>query len=310
MEIRNLKTFLHVAALQNVTKAAAELGYSQSAVSVQIRQLEQEIGLPLFDRIGKNVALTDYGRSLLPYARSAVTAVAEVEHFGKPDHVLGGRLRIGITDSLFEQLSEELLLNYHRRFPRVSLELLVDTTVNLTRQLQQGSIDAMCVIDDPLPPGQWRIWRQVEVPIVVAVGLKHPLAGRESVSLAELEGSELVMMENDAPYSRRFETLLAQQQVDCSIFLRMPSAGAARKLLLDSDFASVLPLYTVRQDAAAGRLCLLPLQEWQLTQSVQMVLHRSKVVMPPLEGLLTDLSRALTDTLLEGTCQTEKDVLE
>ena len=65
MEIRNLKTFLQVAALQNITKASVELGYSQSAVSVQIRQLEQELDLPLFDRIGKNVFLTSYGKALL-----------------------------------------------------------------------------------------------------------------------------------------------------------------------------------------------------------------------------------------------------
>ena len=82
MEIRNLNTFLLAASLQNITKAAAELGYSQSAVSVQIRQLEQELGQRLFDRIGKNVYLTDFGRSLVPYARSAVAAVAAVENFG------------------------------------------------------------------------------------------------------------------------------------------------------------------------------------------------------------------------------------
>ena len=124
MEIRNLNTFLHAASLQNITRAAAELGYSQSAVSVQIRQLEQELGMPLFDRIGKNVYLTDFGRSLVPYARSAVTAVAAVENFGKSDAVLGGAIRVGITDSLFELLMKPLLPAYHARFPKVLVELL------------------------------------------------------------------------------------------------------------------------------------------------------------------------------------------
>ena len=162
MEIRNLNTFLHAASLQNITRAAAELGYSQSAVSVQIRQLEQELGMPLFDRIGKNVYLTDFGRSLVPYARSAVAAVAAVENFGKSDAVLGGAIRVGITDSLFELLMKPLLPAYHARFPKVRVELLVDTTVNLTQLLQQGSIDAMCVIDDPLPPAQWHIRQQTD----------------------------------------------------------------------------------------------------------------------------------------------------
>ena len=135
MEIRNLNTFLHVAALENVTKAGAELGYSQSAVSVQIRQLEKELGRPLFDRIGKNVYLTDFGRALVPYARNAVAAAAAVENFGRSDAVLGGTVRIGITDSLFELLMRAFLPAYHARFPRVHVELQVDTTVNLTQQL-------------------------------------------------------------------------------------------------------------------------------------------------------------------------------
>ena len=63
MELRTVNTFLHVAELHSFSQAARELGYSQSAVSVQIRQLEQELGQRLFDRIGKNVYLTDFGRS-------------------------------------------------------------------------------------------------------------------------------------------------------------------------------------------------------------------------------------------------------
>ena len=297
MEIRNLNTFLHAASLQNITKAAAELGYSQSAVSVQIRQLEQELGMPLFDRIGKNIYLTDFGRSLVPYARNAVAAVAAVENFGKSDASLGGTIRIGITDSLFELLMKPLLPAYHARFPKVRVELLVDTTVNLTQLLQQGSIDTMCVIDDPLPTAQWHIWQQTEVPIVLAASPSHPLASRKRVTLRELSGSELIMMEKDAPYNRRFETIMAQQQVECEPFLRLPSASAARDLLLGGAYLSLLPWYTVRADVETGHLKLLSVPAWDLNQSVQMVLHRSKVVTPQIEGFLSELGRVLTDAL-------------
>lgn len=297
MEIRNLNTFLHAAALQNITRTAAELGYSQSAVSVQIRQLEQELGMPLFDRIGKNVHLTEFGRLLVPYARNAVAAVTAVENFGKSDAVLGGSICIGITDSLFELLRKPLLVAYHARFPKVRVELLVDTTVNLTQLLQQGSIDAMCVIDDPLPPARWHIWQQREVPVVLVASPSHPLAGRKNVALRELSGSELIMMEKDAPYNRRFERLLAQQQVECEPFLRLPSASAARELLLEGAYLSLLPWYTVCEDVEAGRLRRLSIPEWHLSQSVQMVLHRSKVVTPQIEGFLAELSRVLADAL-------------
>ena len=173
----------------------------------------------------------------------------------------------------------------------------MDTTVNLTQLLQQGSIDAMCIIDDPLPAAQWHIWQQTEVPIVLAASPTHPLAGRKRVTMRELSGSELIMMEKNAPYNRRFESLLAQQQVECEPFLRLPSASAARELLLDGAYLSLLPWYTVRADVEAGRLRRLPVPEWDLTQSVQMVLHRSKVVTPQIEGFLSELSRVLADAL-------------
>ena len=133
--------------------------------------------------------------------------------------------------------------------------------------------------------------------MVLAASPAHPLADRKRVTLRELSGSELIMMEKDAPYNRRFESLLAQHQVECEPFLRLPSASAARDLLLGGAYLSLLPWYTVRADVEAGRLKLLSVPEWELTQSVQMVLHRSKVVTPQIEGFLLELSRALSDAL-------------
>ena len=84
MEIRNLKTFLRVAALRNFTAAAKELGYSQANVSAQIKQLEEEVGAPLFDRIGRGVAPTQYAEALLPHARAIINSAAQMENLFKP----------------------------------------------------------------------------------------------------------------------------------------------------------------------------------------------------------------------------------
>ena len=223
--------------------------------------------------------------------------MAVVENFGKSDAILGGAICIGITDSLFELLMKPLLPAYHARFPKVRVELLVNTTVNLTQLLQQGSIDAMCVIDDPLPTAQWHIWKQTEVPVVLMDSPPHPLASRKRVTLRELSGSELIMMEKGAPYNRQFETMLAQHQVECEPFQRLPSDSAARDLLLGGVYLSLLPWYTVRADVEAGRLKLLSVPTWDLNQSVQMVLHRSKVLTPQIEGFLSELSCVLVDAL-------------
>ena len=131
MELRNLNTFLKVTSLQNFTQASRELGYSQSNVSAQIKQLEEEIVTPMFDRIGRNVYLTSYGEALVPYARQIVSTVLKMENFPKSEEALGGVIRFGMTDSLFELVLENALIHYHHRFPKVRLELMLDSLKNV-----------------------------------------------------------------------------------------------------------------------------------------------------------------------------------
>lgn len=82
MEVRNLVTFLKVTELKSFSRAAEALDYSQSAVTVQIQQLERELGVQLFDRIGKTVSITQYGKDFVSYARDVVSAIARASAFG------------------------------------------------------------------------------------------------------------------------------------------------------------------------------------------------------------------------------------
>ena len=299
MELRNLNTFLRVAALQNFTRASQELGYSQSNVSAQIKQLEQELGHPLFDRIGRNVFLTSYGEALLPYARQAVSTILQMENFMKDEEALEGTLQVGVTDSLSELRLDDALLRFHRRFPKVKLEITLDATAALLDYLQHGRLDAACLIGDPLSQAEWTVWDAWEIPVVVVSNPSHPLAGRQAISLPELAEQELILMEASAPYSRQFENALASQQIGCHPFLRIQSADTARRLVERGAFLSVLPLYTVQASIREGKLCRINVPEYSWSQHVQMLLHRSKVVTPQMRGFLEELHLVLGDILAE-----------
>lgn len=299
MEIRNLNTFLRVAALQNFTRAAKELGYSQSNVSAQIHQLEQEVGGPLFNRTGRHVTLTQFGEQLLPYARQLSSIAVKMENMLKSEEILGGTVRMGMTDSLSELLPEDAFLSYHRRFPRVRLEIALDTTSMLLDRLQSGQLDAACIISHPLSRGEWMIWKETEVPIVVVANADHPIAQEKSVTLEEITKQELVLMETLAPYSLEFEKVLAQNHLECEPVFRLESADTARRIVEHGDFLSVLPLYTVKAAADAGRLTILNVSGWAHKQSIQLVLHRSKVVTPQIDGLLEEMAEALTAALAD-----------
>ncbi len=294
MELRNLNTFLKVTSLQNFTQASRELGYSQSNVSAQIKQLEEEIGTPLFDRIGRNVYLTSYGEALVPYARQIVSTVLKMENFSKSEEALGGVIRFGMTDSLFELVLENALIHYHHRFPKVRLELMLDSASVLTDQLRHGLLDAACLIADPLPLSEWLVWDEVEIPIVLVANAQHPFAQRTRIKAEELAEQELILMEASAPYSLQFQHFLSQRHLDCAPFLRLQSADTARRLVeQEASFLSVLPLYTVQKSVQEGKLCVLRIPGWQYTQSVQLVLHRNKALTPQIEGFLRELRLVL-----------------
>lgn len=299
MEIRNLNTFLRVAALQNFTKASQELGYSQSNVSIQIKQLEAEVGVPLFDRIGKSVFLTPYGESLLPYAQQIVSTTAKMKYSLRLEGSMGGIVRIGMVDSLYELLLEDAFISYHRQYPLVQLEVVVDAAASLKHALRKGQIDVACLIDDPLPPAGWNVWDAVEVPIVAVVNPLHPLAHQTHVTVEEIPQHDLIVMEDSASYSIHFWSFLAAKKIEAHPFMKLQSADTARRLVEKGPFLSVLPLYTVYTSAQAGRLRILQIFGWEQKQAVQMVFHQSKVITAQMEAFLVELRAILGSALSE-----------
>lgn len=127
MELRNINTFLHIAELHSFSRTARQLGYSQSAVSSQITQLEAELGTPLFDRVGKTVRLTDAGQTFLGYARTLLATAQQAQAALQPARQISGSLRIALADSVCSTFLPGLLKRYHALCPQVELVLCTAT---------------------------------------------------------------------------------------------------------------------------------------------------------------------------------------
>lgn len=297
MEIRNLNTFLQVVSIKNFTRAAHALGYSQSNVSAQIQQLEKEVGAPLFNRISRQVTLTQYGEELIPYAQKIVSTALLMENFLKSKEALGGTIRIGMVESLYEILFEPSLLSYHQRFPNVHVELFVDDTATLKNAMQTGVLDFACLIADPLPQTQWYSWYSKKEEIVIIANPENHLTPYPSLRLQDLKNEEFIFMELTAPYIINFQSALAAEDITLRPFLIMQSAAAAMRLVSKGNFLSVLPLYTVAHAARQGLINILPVTNFKDTPSVQIVLHANKVMTPQIEGFLQE-SRTIIDSEL------------
>ena len=121
MDIRSLEIFVEVAERSSFTRAGEHLGYSQPTVSFQIRQLEQELGVPLFDRIGHTVSLTDAGREALDYAQRICNLSREMTT--RQDLPVSGTIRLGMADSLCDPLIVRDFCRFRREYPQITLRI-------------------------------------------------------------------------------------------------------------------------------------------------------------------------------------------
>ena len=141
MELRTINTFLHIAELHSFSRAARELGYSQSAVSAQVAQLEAELETPLFDRVGKTVRLTDAGQTFLTYARSLLATAEQAKAALQPARQVSGTLRVALADSVCSTFLPDLLQRYHALCPQVELVLRTATDDEMLQMLGSNQID-------------------------------------------------------------------------------------------------------------------------------------------------------------------------
>lgn len=293
MEIRNLVTFIEVANLQNFTQASKVLGYSQSNISAQIRQLEEELGVVLFERMARGVHLTQYGQELLPIARDVVALSNQMGRFVQTESEIEGVLRVGVVESIFHACFEDLIINFSKRFPKVKLELTVDGTMQLQELVQKNQLDVACIINDLLPKSKWNRYYDRKAKILLVARKEHPLARGDSITLEDLRQEKCVMMEDTSPYVAHFYHLLAMEGVMIEPFLILQSAQMARQLIQKGNYVSFLPEYTVRDLIEQDILRELKIPGYEQWQSVQLISHANKVETRPLSGYLEEAEKVL-----------------
>ena len=292
MEIRNLNTFLKVTELKSFSKAAEALDYSQSAVTVQIQQLERELGVQLFDRIGKNVSITQYGKDFVAYARDVVSAVSRASAFATSNTDLTGTVRVGTLDSLMTASFADIIPAFHRNFPHVIANVHGDNVSRLKELLVKNELDLIYTLDEELHDTQFVKVFEAEEDIVVVTNSKNAFVGRESVMLSDLVGCPFVLMNRNNAYRDQFDLELMRHNLSIEPFCELESDVLALRLVCENpEFLSVLPRYTVQKSIHQENLAIIPVVDCVMRQWRQLLYHKNKVVTPQIQGML--------DTILE-----------
>lgn len=243
MTLDQLRIFVAVAERCHVTRAAAALNLTQSAVSAAISALEARHGVALFDRIGRTIALTEAGATFLATAR-ALLAEAETARLVLEDLAATprGRLRIHASQTVASYWLPAHLMTLHARHPGIALSLAVSNTAGVARAVTEGLAD-LGFVEGALPASALRRQVVARDELVLVLARDHPLAGRAAFTAADYRAMRWLLREEGSGTRSEFEAHLARlglEAGDLSIFLELPSNEAVLAGVAASDCATML----------------------------------------------------------------------
>ncbi len=255
MEIRQLKAFLAIAEAKTFTAGARRVNVTQAAISMQIRQLEEEVGLQLFTRTPRRVILTEAGEYLLERARKILrehdSAIAEIAELGGVEH---GRLRIGSASAEFAtQQLPKILQGIRVKFPNSDLSVRAGTSQTLVDKIMHGEIDIAFV---SLPVDNSSITTDLlfSDEIVAIAHPSHPRANEKYISAAALAGEKLILGERGGNTRRMIDDFFNAANVRPHVVMELSRQEAVNQMVENNLGVGTAGAKTIADEIREGRL--------------------------------------------------------
>ncbi|MGN1331584.1 MAG: LysR family transcriptional regulator [Lachnospiraceae bacterium] len=276
MEIRQLVTFIKVAQLQSFSKAAENLGYSQSAVTVQIRLLEEDLNTKLFDRIGKHITVTAQGQEFLTYAYSILNEINKAKLSLNDDTELNKPLHIGTIESLCFSKLPPILSYFRENYPKVAIRITTASPEELIEMMEHNQLDLIYILDEPKYNNNWNKVMEVRENIVFVASSTSEPADIHRLTLGKLLEYPFFLTEKNANYRHALDHYLASKKMIMSPFLEISNTEFIIKMLTESNGISFLPYFTVRKSVEEGKLTLLEVDSFHVSMYRQIFYHKDK----------------------------------
>ena len=258
MELRQLRYFVNAAEQLSFSDAAKLLNIAQSTLSQQVRQLEDELGVQLFERNSHAISLTEAGAELLPFARrtlhEADSCVARIHDL---DQLLAGTLNIGVTYS-FSPILTETLMEFMKKYPRVKLNIYYKPMVELMAMLEARAVDFVLAFrpSESMPVIESHMLFDNHPAVIVKES--HPLAGLDSVSLADIGKFNLALPSKGLQARNAFDTYLAAHPAPLNIRIELNEVNILLELIKRGNLVTILAEATVYNQTGVKAIPLTP----------------------------------------------------
>jgi len=271
--LRQLKVFERVAKRLSFTRAAEELFLTQPAVSMQIKQFEEAVGLPLFERLGKKIYLTPAGAELYQLSRSIAQQLDEAEQL--IEELKGtetGRLNVSVANTV-HYFAIRLLGEFCRRHPKVRVSFKVTNRKGLLQNLEDNEADLLLMGQ---PPDNQDLEAEsfLKNPLVIIAPAGHPLSEKNNIALKELSNETFIMREIGSGTRNSVERFLAERGVHLTVSMEMNTNGAIKQGVEEGLGLGIVSIHTLERELEGGRLAVLDVESFPIMRQWFMV-HRA-----------------------------------
>ncbi|MGW9019117.1 LysR family transcriptional regulator [Priestia megaterium] len=273
MELRHLITLKTIVERGGFRKAAEHLGYAQSSVTTHIKELEEEVGKPLFDRLGKKVVLTQYGEHFLPYAVKIIDLYSQALNTNEEPI---GDLTIGISESLTIGRIPSILLEYKKAYPKVNLSLKSIDNYNVASNLQNGDIDLALILEKE----DWSL------PELHCEELKR----ERMVLISPPEKADMrtvLYTERACSYKSVFDHYIRYKEMDVRESLDFQSMEAIKQCVRSGLGISMVPYFSVKEELESNKLNGEEVAPEHPTISTFLSYHKDKWLSPSMNALIS-----------------------
>jgi len=293
MDIKNLTTFVHVAELGSFSRAAERLGYSQPTISVQIRQLELELGFRLFDRIGHAVRLTDRGRDALLYAQQVCQLCEQMSLGTRENETKETLIRLATSDSLCTSMLYDNYPNMRKKHPGIRLKLTTAGTDDLFYLLDHNEVDLVCTLDSHIYNTNYVIAGERKIGVHFVVSRDNPLAKKCCLTIEDLLSQDVILTEKGMSYRSQLDEWLARESVEIRPMLETGRTDLICSLVERNAGIGFLPDYVTEQAVTQGMVVRLELDGFQPELWQQLLYHREKWISPAMRDVISLLTETM-----------------
>ncbi|MBD2868856.1 LysR family transcriptional regulator [Paenibacillus arenilitoris] len=280
MELRQLITFRTVASTLNFSRAAEVLSYVPSNVTMQIKALEDELGVRLFDRLGKQLVLTAAGKRFLTYAQGVLDKLDEARSVVHDNEHLSGTVTISANEVLCAYRLPAVFRLFRSRHPGVRLIFRSVPNQQLKQTLFEGTADVVFTLDEPIRSTGLAVEPLLEETFRLFAAPDHPLAKRTALQLEDFHGEVFLTNEKGCTYRTMFDRGFEKEGIDSITYLEFQNAEAIKQCAMTGIGIAFLPEITAEAEVERGELVALPWKIPDLHVYTQMLWHKDKWLSP------------------------------